>query len=84
MKKILGIVVVLGIGVIAYQSNANSIDPNEFTVVMKFTSGNTIALSEKYNGYDSCITSAEYQLHKVVGATSGSNIQCVNELPTYR
>lgn len=84
MKKLLGIILVLGVGIIAYQSNASSINPNEYTVVMRFESGNTIALSEKYNGYDVCTGSTEYQLHKTVSSQSGANIQCVNELPTYK
>lgn len=84
MKLILGILAVSVLGIGAYETYANSNNPNEYTVVMKFTSGNTLALSDKYQGYDSCVNSAEYQLHSVVGKQSGANIRCTNDPITYK
>lgn len=83
MKKILGVLIVVGIALFAYQTSASSVNPNEYVVVMKFSSGNTIALSEKYQGYDACINSDEFKVHKLAGSQSGANIQCSNSKPTY-
>ncbi len=85
MKKLLvvGVLSMLTLG-FAYSNDSNKINPNEYYVVMKFSSGNTIALSDKITGYDACTSSDEYILHKTMSNQSQSNIQCTNSLPTYR
>ncbi len=57
---------------------------NEYLVVMEFTSGNTIALSEVFKSYDKCMNSGEYKLHTFAGGESGANIYCSNKNPTYK
>ena len=73
-------------GFIAFHVLAKeTIEPNDHYVVIKVAkTGNTIGLSDKFSSYDSCINSADYQLHKFASEESGVNIQCVNELPTYK
>lgn len=87
MKTLLGTLTVVGIvfgGFYMYESNANAVNTNDYIVVMKFTSGNTMAFSDKYNGYDACINSPEYIINKTISNQSGAKILCTNELPTYK
>lgn len=56
----------------------------QYTVVMKFESGNTLALSEVYGSHSKCINSDEYIVHTAFSEKSGANIQCTNKKPTYR
>lgn len=84
MKVTLGIIALFVISFGSYKLYANSNDPSKYTVVMKFTSGNTLALSDKYQGYDNCVNSAEYKLHNIVSKESGADIRCSNKKPTYK
>jgi hypothetical protein len=62
-----------------------TIGPTDHYVVIKFAkTGNTIGLSDKFSSYNSCINSADYHLHTLASKESGVDIQCVNELPTYK
>jgi hypothetical protein len=86
MKTIISIgVAAVLISGLMYHSNASTVNPNEYYLVLKFSeTGNALALADKFQSYDDCITSADYKLHDAVGRVSGSNIQCVNDLPKYR
>jgi hypothetical protein len=86
MKSLLGIgvIAVLAFGLI-YTVNAKTAGPNDYYLVIKFEqTGNTIALADKFDGHDACITSPDFMLHQLAGKQSGSLIKCINELPTYR
>lgn len=56
----------------------------QYTVVMKFESGNTLALSEAYGSHSKCINSDEYIVHTAFSEKSGAKIQCTNKKPTYK
>jgi hypothetical protein len=86
MKKLLGIGVLAVLVGVVYQSNAKeSIGVNDYYVVLKVpATGNTIALSDKYNGYDQCTNSDEYIVNNALSKQAGTTIRCVNELPTYK
>lgn len=86
MKLLLGIGVVLALTTgLIYNSNAKTLGPNDYYLVIKFEqTGNTIALADKFSGHDACVTSPDYMLHQIAGKQSGSLIKCVNELPTYK
>ncbi len=86
MKKILVVGVLIFLCGIGYRISAKeTIGVNDYYIVIKVAqTGNTIGLSDKFSSYNSCITSPDYELHKLASQESNVNIQCVNELPTYR
>ncbi len=85
MKKLLGIGVLAVLGFGLFYKTADAVGPNDYYLVIKFEqTGNTIALADKFNGHDACVSSPDYMLHQLAGKQSGSLIKCVNELPTYR
>ncbi len=85
MKKLLGIGVLAVLGFGLFYQTADAVGPNDYYLVIKFQqTGNTIALADKFNGHDACVSSPDYMLHQLAGKQSGSLIKCVNELPTYR
>jgi hypothetical protein len=85
MKKLLGIGVLAVFGFGLFYNTADAVGPNDYYLVIKFAeTGNTIALADKFNGHEACISSPDYAMHQIAGKQSGSLIKCVNELPTYR
>jgi hypothetical protein len=84
----LGILMVIAglVGFLASQVTAkDTVGANDYYIVIKVAkTGNTIGLSDKFIGYATCMNSPDYQLHKFASEESGVNIQCVNELPTYK
>jgi len=85
MKKILGLCVIsfiIGFSIPLIKANASN--PNEYYVVIKVKeTGNTIALSDKFIGYEKCVNSADYQIHTLVSKESNVDIQC-STTPTYK
>jgi hypothetical protein len=61
----------------------DSFKKDQFFVQLEFRTGNTVNLSEGYDSYDACVSSAEFVMHDAAGKLSGSVIKCSSNKSTY-